>query len=34
LDILLSKDRKQAGQTAPACGLFLEKITYPQATSF
>lgn len=27
-DILLSKDRKKAGQTAPAKGLFLEKIIY------
>jgi tRNA pseudouridine38-40 synthase len=27
-DILETKDRKNAGPTAPACGLFLEKITY------
>jgi tRNA pseudouridine38-40 synthase len=27
-DILLSKDRKQAGPTAPAYGLFLDKIEY------
>ncbi len=26
--ILLAKDRQQAGPTAPACGLFLEKIYY------
>lgn len=27
-EILESRDRRNAGQTAPACGLFLEKITY------
>ena len=27
-EILDSKDRRNAGQTAPACGLFLEKINY------
>ena len=27
-EILRSKDRRNAGPTAPACGLFLEKITY------
>jgi len=27
-EILLSRDRSNAGQTAPACGLFLEKIVY------
>lgn len=27
-NILDAKDRKAAGQTAPACGLFLEKIRY------
>jgi tRNA pseudouridine38-40 synthase len=27
-EILESKDRSAAGQTAPACGLFLEKIVY------
>ncbi len=27
-EILESKDRRAAGQTAPACGLFLEKIVY------
>ena len=27
-EILGSRDRRSAGQTAPACGLFLEKITY------
>ena len=28
LEILNSKNRKNAGPTAPACGLYLEKITY------
>jgi tRNA pseudouridine38-40 synthase len=28
IEILDSKDRRTAGQTAPARGLFLEKITY------
>jgi tRNA pseudouridine38-40 synthase len=27
--ILSAKDRRQAGPTAPACGLFLEKVQYP-----
>ncbi|GBE04095.1 tRNA pseudouridine synthase A [bacterium BMS3Abin09] len=27
-EILESKDRRNAGPTAPACGLFLEKIRY------
>jgi tRNA pseudouridine38-40 synthase len=27
-DIMEAKDRRAAGQTAPACGLFLEKIVY------
>ena len=27
-EILESRDRRNAGPTAPACGLFLEKITY------
>ncbi len=27
-EILLSRDRNNAGPTAPACGLFLEKIVY------
>ncbi|WP_417912509.1 tRNA pseudouridine(38-40) synthase TruA [Candidatus Electronema sp. TJ] len=27
-NILAAKDRKQAGPTAPACGLFLEKVEY------
>lgn len=27
--ILDAKDRRQAGQTAPACGLFLERVLYP-----
>jgi len=26
--ILAAKDRQQAGPTAPACGLFLEKVHY------
>ena len=26
--ILAAKDRKAAGQTAPACGLFLEQVDY------
>lgn len=28
-EILRARDRSQAGPTAPACGLFLEKIYYP-----
>jgi tRNA pseudouridine38-40 synthase len=28
-DILLSRDRRRAGQTAPAKGLFLDKVIYP-----
>ena len=28
-NILAAKDRKQAGPTAPACGLFLEQVEYP-----
>jgi len=27
-EILKSKDRKEAGETAPSCGLYLEKIFY------
>jgi len=27
-DILISKDRKQAGMTAPAHGLFLREVKY------
>jgi tRNA pseudouridine38-40 synthase len=27
-DIIEAKDRIKAGKTAPACGLFLEKIEY------
>ena len=27
-DIIISKDRAQAGQTAPSCGLYLKKIEY------
>lgn len=30
--ILTARDRKAAGQTAPACGLFLEEILYPPHT--
>lgn len=30
-DILSSKDRSSAGMTAPACGLFLEKVNYEDA---
>lgn len=29
--ILAIRDRKAAGQTAPACGLFLEQVIYPPA---
>ena len=29
VDIITAKDRTKAGPTAPACGLFLEKIYYP-----
>lgn len=28
-EILLSKDRSRAGATAPACGLFMTKVIYP-----
>lgn len=28
-EILLSKDRKKAGENAPACGLYLTKVEYP-----
>jgi tRNA pseudouridine38-40 synthase len=30
LEILRSKDRSQAGMTAPACGLYLVRVLYPQ----
>ncbi|MDR1002157.1 MAG: tRNA pseudouridine(38-40) synthase TruA [Oscillospiraceae bacterium] len=29
-DIILSKDRSRAGTTAPACGLYLDKVFYEQ----
>ncbi len=29
--ILAARDRKRAGKTAPACGLFLERVLYPFA---
>lgn len=29
-DIINSKDRRMAGKTLPACGLTLEKVSYPQ----
>lgn len=28
--ILAAKDRRLAGKTAPACGLFLEQVLYPE----
>jgi tRNA pseudouridine38-40 synthase len=30
LEILNSKDRSQAGMTAPACGLYLVRVLYPR----
>jgi len=33
LDILASRDRNQAGPTAPACGLTLEKVWYEPLTA-
>ena len=30
--IIESKDRSDAGYSVPACGLFLEKIEYPEDT--
>jgi hypothetical protein len=27
-EILTTEDRKEAGPTAPACGLFLMRVTY------
>ena len=32
-EIIISKDRSQAGQTAPACGLYLLDIKYPEKFS-
>lgn len=32
--VLAGKDRKLAGPTAPACGLFLEQVQYPEPFSF
>ena len=29
--ILLSRDRDRAGATAPACGLYLDEVFYPDA---
>lgn len=28
-DVIASRDRDRAGQTAPACGLYLDRVTYP-----
>jgi tRNA pseudouridine38-40 synthase len=30
--IIISKNRSDAGESVPACGLFLEKISYPEET--
>lgn len=30
LEILAARDRRLAGKTAPACGLFLERVLYPE----
>ncbi len=32
-DIILAKDRRAAGQTAPACGLYLNKVFYGGETN-
>ena len=29
--IIESKDREKAGRTAPACGLFLDNVSYGEA---
>jgi tRNA pseudouridine38-40 synthase len=29
-EIIISKDRKKAGKSAPARGLFLSRINYPE----
>lgn len=31
IDIIESRDRKRAGRTAPACGLFLDSVDYGEA---
>jgi tRNA pseudouridine38-40 synthase len=33
-DILVSKDRRQAGITAPAFGLFLREVKYERSETF
>lgn len=33
-EILEMKDRKAAGKTAPAHGLYLERVTYDKETTF
>ncbi|HVK07949.1 MAG TPA: tRNA pseudouridine(38-40) synthase TruA [Gemmataceae bacterium] len=31
-EVLAAEDRREAGPTAPACGLFLMRVTYPEAS--